>query len=77
MPRWEILVVAAATAGCVMLIENGHRIDTGASDEEVVASAPADCTVVYAVNRESMGAADDNAPREEAALAAAPECTDR
>jgi hypothetical protein len=52
MPRWDVLLAAAALAGGSMLIERSHRVDTGAPDE-AVASAPADCTamrtVVYAV----------------------------
>jgi hypothetical protein len=35
--RWDALLVAAAVAGGSMLIENSHRLDTGAPDEEVVA----------------------------------------
>ena len=37
--RWDALLVAAAVAGASMLIENSHRLDTGAPDEEVVATS--------------------------------------
>ena len=42
--RWDTLLIAAAVAGGSMLIENSHRVDTGAPDDEVVAAAPAACT---------------------------------
>jgi hypothetical protein len=37
--RWDALLLAAVVAGGSMLIENSHRLDTGAPDEEVVASS--------------------------------------
>jgi hypothetical protein len=37
--RWAALLLAAVVAGGSMLIENSHRLDTGAPDEEVVASS--------------------------------------
>jgi hypothetical protein len=37
--RWDALLLAATVAGSSMLIENSHRLDTGAPDEEVVASS--------------------------------------
>jgi hypothetical protein len=40
--RWDVLLLAAALAGGSMLIENSHRLDTGAPDEEVVASSTCD-----------------------------------
>jgi hypothetical protein len=44
--RWDVIVVAAAVAGGSMLIENSHRLDTGAPDEEVVATSA--CATVVA-----------------------------
>src|SRR6202043_119572 len=35
--KWDALLLAAVVAGGSMLIENSHRLDTGAPDEEVVA----------------------------------------
>ncbi len=71
MLRWDTLLVAVAIAGGSMLIENSHRVDTGAPDDEVVASAPVNCTVVRAVayNRDAVRAADEGykVPNEEAA----------
>jgi hypothetical protein len=52
MLRWDTLLVAVAVAGGSMLIESSHRVDTGAPDDEVVATAPADCTVVHAAYRD-------------------------
>jgi len=53
MPRWDVLLVAAAVAGGSVLIERSHRVDAGAPDEVAATGAPADCkamrTVVYAV----------------------------
>jgi hypothetical protein len=39
-PRWDAVVLAATLLGGSMIIENSHRIDTGAPDDEV-AAAPA------------------------------------
>jgi hypothetical protein len=43
LARLDVLVVALSVAGGSMLIENSHRIDTGAADEGLVAAAPALC----------------------------------
>jgi hypothetical protein len=71
MLRWDTLLVAVAVAGGSVLIENSHRVDAGAPDDEVVASAPADCTVVRAVaySRDAIGQADEGyeVPSEKAA----------
>jgi hypothetical protein len=42
-PKWDLLIVAFAAAGSWMLAEHSHRIDLGASDDTVVAAAPATC----------------------------------
>jgi len=77
MPRWDMLLAVAAIVGGAILVENGHRIDTSVPDDDVVASAPTDCTVVSAVNREQMSEADERALREKLAAAAPPECAER
>jgi hypothetical protein len=43
--RWEVLLLAAALAGAAMLIENSHRLDAGAPDDDVdvVATSSATC----------------------------------
>ena len=41
--RWDTLLIAVAVVGGSVLIENSHRIDTAAPDDEVTASAPAAC----------------------------------
>jgi hypothetical protein len=43
LARLDVLVVALSVAGGSMLIENSHRVDTGAPDEGLVAAAPALC----------------------------------
>jgi hypothetical protein len=40
--RWDAILLATAVAGGSMLIENSHRLDTGAPDEEVVATRACD-----------------------------------
>jgi hypothetical protein len=40
--RWDVVLLAAVLAGGSMLIENSHRLDTGAPDEEVVAVSTCD-----------------------------------
>jgi len=42
--RWDVLLLAAALAGGSMLIENSHRLDTGAPDDESVGASV--CTSV-------------------------------
>ena len=39
--RLDALVVAMSVLGGSMLIENSHRVDTGAPDEGLVATSPA------------------------------------
>ena len=43
--RWDALLLAGVLAGGSMLIENSHRLDTGAPDEEVVAASTCDGVV--------------------------------
>jgi len=40
--RWDALILAGVLAGGSMLIENSHRLDTGAPDEEIVAASTCD-----------------------------------
>jgi len=40
--RWDALILAGVLAGGSMLIENSHRLDTGAPDEEIVAASMCD-----------------------------------
>ena len=39
--RWDVLLLAAAVLGGSMMIESSHRLDTGASDEALVATPAA------------------------------------
>jgi hypothetical protein len=43
--RWDAILLATAVAGGSMLIENSHRLDTGAPDEEVVAISACDTVI--------------------------------
>ena len=40
--RWDVLLLAGVLAGSSMLIENSHRLDTGAPDVEAVAVSTCD-----------------------------------
>jgi hypothetical protein len=40
--RWDVLLLAGVLAGGSMLIENSHRLDTGAPDQETVAASTCD-----------------------------------
>jgi hypothetical protein len=40
--KWDAILLATVLAGGSMLIENSHRLDTGAPDEEVVATSTCD-----------------------------------
>ncbi len=62
--RWDSLLVAVAVAGGSMLIENSHRIDTAAPDDDVMATAPDACmeahtAALYGWNREMISQADE------------------
>jgi hypothetical protein len=43
--RWDAFLLATAVAGGSMLIENSHRLDTGAPDEEIVAMSACDTVI--------------------------------
>ncbi|HUI96229.1 MAG TPA: hypothetical protein VLX44_10780 [Xanthobacteraceae bacterium] len=55
--RWDAILLAAAVAGGSVLIENSHRLDTGAPDEEVVGAS----TCATAVSARVWKPADDGA----------------
>jgi len=62
--RWDTLLIAAALAGTSMLIESSHRIDTGAPDDEAVATAPDACVepraaTLYGWNQPTISAGDE------------------
>jgi hypothetical protein len=44
MLRWDTLLVAATLLGGSMMIENSHRLDTGAPDEALAAAPTSACT---------------------------------
>ena len=78
--RWDTLLIAAAVAGGSMLIENSHRVDTGAPDDEVVAAAPVYCTMaVEAYSRDTVSQSDDgNEVAHDAAAPSVPSaCSDQ
>jgi hypothetical protein len=83
--RWDTLLIAAAVAGTSMLIESSHRIDTGAPDDEVVATAPDACieapaATLYGWNRPTLSQSDEGveATSDDAAVPAAPSaCSDQ
>jgi len=78
MIRWDTLLVAVAVASGSMLIENSHRVDTGAPDDEVVASAPADCTVRATDGRDTISqAGEGDVTREDTAPPVPSGCADR
>jgi hypothetical protein len=43
--KWDAILLATAVAGGSMLIESSHRVDTGAPDEEVVATNACDAGI--------------------------------
>jgi hypothetical protein len=51
--RWDAILLATAVAGGSMLIENSHRLDTGAPDEEVVATSACDTVVAAPIWRQA------------------------
>jgi hypothetical protein len=60
--RWDALLLAAAVAGGSMLIENSHRLDTVAPDDEVMASSTCrddQIAARYGWNRRTLIDSDD------------------
>jgi hypothetical protein len=60
--RWDAILLAAAVGGCSLLIENSHRVDTGAPDEEVVAVSRCDTLAVkvYAWKPDMLPGGDES-----------------
>ena len=58
--RWDVVLLAAVLAGGSMLIENSHRLDTGAPDEEVVAASTCDAAEHYAWKPFTLPTGDDD-----------------
>jgi hypothetical protein len=77
--RWDTLLIAVAVVGGSVLIENGHRIDTGSPDDEVTATAPAACTDTRVAVTTASGdqAADDGAQTAQDAASALPTCSEQ
>ena len=81
--RWDTLLIVVAVVGGAVLIENSHRIDTGAPDDEVTASAPAACidtritATIVSGNQASDGDNSSDGVKDSAATPRAlPACSD-
>jgi hypothetical protein len=57
--RWDAILLATAVAGGSMLIENSHRLDTGAPDEEIVATSACDTVIAGRVWKQAEDAGND------------------
>ena len=57
--RWDVMFLAAVLGGGSMLIENSHRLDTGAPDEEMVATST--CEAGFDWKPVTLPNADDEA----------------
>jgi hypothetical protein len=60
--RWDAILLATVLAGGAVLIENNHRLDMGAPDEEVVATSTCDAVAAerYAWKPLTLPAEDAN-----------------
>ncbi len=56
--RWDALLLAAILSGGSMLIENSHRVDTGATDD-ALASLPAGACAGTSAERTDLNAGSD------------------
>jgi hypothetical protein len=56
--RWDAILLATAVAGGSMLIENSHRLDTGAPDEEIVATSACDTVTAARIWKEADEGSD-------------------
>ncbi len=72
--RWDVILLATAVAGGSMLIENSHRLDTGAPDEEAVATSTCDAAVAARVWRPASLSTEDQVEAAESPQAT-PDCT--
>jgi hypothetical protein len=57
--RWDAILLATAVAGGSMLIENSHRFDTGAPDEEVVATSACDTVIAARIWKQAEDEGND------------------
>jgi hypothetical protein len=57
--KWDAILLATAVAGGSMLIESSHRVDTGAPDEEVVATSACDTGIAARLWKPADGEAND------------------
>ncbi len=62
--RWDTLLIAVAVTGGSMLIENSHRIDTAAPDDDVMATATDACIAARTAaldgwSRPTLGQSDE------------------
>jgi hypothetical protein len=71
--RWDMILLATAVAGGSMLIENSHRLDTGAPDEEAVATSTCDAAFAAHVWRPAALAREDQGEAAESPQAT-PDC---
>jgi hypothetical protein len=79
LARWDALLLAATVAGGSMLIENSHRLDTGAPDDDVVAIHEATCANAQRLSMRHRLALDDDGESgqiDEATADAPSECSD-
>ena len=58
--RWDTLLLAGMLAGGSVLIENSHRLDTGAPDEEVVGASTCDAAEHYVWKPFTLPTGDDD-----------------
>ena len=77
-PKWDVLILAFAVASSWMLAEHSHRIDLGASDDDMMAVASATCDArasVYA-SQPMITAMDEGyqVASDEAGPVAPPDC---
>jgi hypothetical protein len=73
--RWDAILLAATLAGGSMLIENSHRLDTGAPDEEVVATSTCDAVAAEVYNWKPLALPEADASDEPPAAQVPPGCT--
>ncbi len=68
--RWDAILLAAAVAGGSVLIENSHRLDTGAPDEENIGATT--CTSVVSAR---VWKPDEDAPADSGSVQLPLGCT--
>ena len=70
--RWDVMLLAAVLGGGSMLIENSHRLDTGAPDEEMLATSTCEAGDIW---KPTMLPSGDDADQTDAAPAPASDCS--